>query len=531
MQLKSGTICVALGLLAVLSAKEPVAIAWGAFRASGGQTRLEVYLGLDRSALDWQDDGDHRVAQAALVVMVMRRGAIIAFKELQVVDRRPQAPGRIPKQATFTLKPGKYDLQVVAEDRRGSLVDTTLALEITRWGRRGIQFSSLVPAYTISPNTIKSEFTRQGLMVLPNAAAGFEHNSLLWYYAELYGLTPQDNILLETIVTRDSQEASIGEPRMFGSAALMLREWGAVNLTGYEPGAYQLELRATVNDDTVLAGAEFQVLPVDTTGDSSRVYIDLAPGLAAVWPRFDLNRYEKADSAIQVQLLARTISRLARTVERDSATYLEQLATHWPLARQNDPGWGGAGHLSESGRVILLFGLPTAIQRYPASGSRGAYQVWDYTAAGSGGVIVFSDNDNVGRGRETLVHGTLPGTPFDAGWQGILPTRFAAAPAGPVLPPAGDSLETAVGDSTATDAAIVEPLEQPADTTAIDTTTIEPEEQDQPQPTAPVSEPTALPADSTAGETGAAFEPGSQDSSRVDTTGPEPAIEDTLTTD
>ncbi len=581
MQLKSRSIYVIIGLLAaVLSAKVPVAIAWGTFRAPSGQTRLEVYLGLDRFALDWRDDGDHQVARAAAVVMVKRRGAIIAFKELEVVDRRPQAPGRIPKQATFTLKPGKYDLQVVVEDWQGSLVDTTLALEITSWGRTGIQISSLQPAYLISPNTTRPEFTRQGLMVLPNAAGDFsDHNPLLWYYTELYGLTPQDSILLKTTITRDSQEVSIGEPRMFASAALTLREWGAVNLSGYEPGAYHLDLRVTVNADTVSAGARFQVLPADTPRDSSLAHIDLAPGLAAVWPRFDPVRYQQADSAIQAQLLARTITRLARTVERDSANYLEELTAHWPLARLYDPGWAGAGRLSERGRVILLYGLPTAIQQYPASGSRGAYQVWDYTASGSGGVIVLSDL--TGRGRETLVHGTLPGTPFDAGWQGILPVRYAAAP---VLQPEVDSLETVGGEITATDSVVAAPveqtvdttaadttgaelieqpvdttaadttgaelieqpadttaadstgaelIEQPADTAAIDTTAIEPEEQDQeqPEPTAPVTEPTALPADTTAGEIDAAIEAGSPDSSSGDTSGPEPAVGDTSTTD
>ena len=565
MQLSSRSIYLAIGLLAaVLSAQGPVAIAWGTFRASGGQTRLEVYLGLDRTALEWRDDGDHQVARAAAVVMVKRRGAIIAFQELDIVDRRPQAPGRIPKQATFTLKRGKYDLQVVVEDRHGSLVDTTLSLEITRWGRRGIQISTLQPAYLISPHTARPEFAREGLMVLPNAAGDYsERNPLLWYYTELYGLTPQDSILLETTVTRDNEEIAVGPPRIVASGGLMLREWGAINLTGYEPGAYHLELRVTVNDDTVSAGAGFQFISADTTRDSSFAHIDLAPGLAAVWPRFDPVLYQQADSAIQAQLLARTINRLARTVERDSVTFLEELTAHWPLARQYDPAWAAAGRLGERGRVIFLYGLPTAIQRYPASGSRGAYQVWDYSAIGSGGVIVFGDLP--GRNRESLVHGTLPGTPFDAGWQGILPDRFAVAPTDPVLQPEGDSLEAGAG-STGTDSAAVEPIIQPADTTATavtsgelieqpadttsrettdvelivqpadataaDTTAMEPEEQDQqPPPAVPVIEPTAAPADSVAGDLDGALETGIRESTQGDTTSAEPTIEDTSTTE
>ena len=565
MQLSSRSIYLAIGLLAaVLSAQGPVAIAWGTFRASGGQTRLEVYLGLDRTALEWRDDGDHQVARAAAVVMVKRRGAIIAFQELDIVDRRPQAPGRIPKQATFTLKRGKYDLQVVVEDRHGSLVDTTLSLEITRWGRRGIQISTLQPAYLISPHTARPEFAREGLMVLPNAAGDYsERNPLLWYYTELYGLTPQDSILLETTVTRDNEEIAVGPPRIVASGGLMLREWGAINLTGYEPGAYHLELRVTVNDDTVSAGAGFQFISADTTRDSSFAHIDLAPGLAAVWPRFDPVLYQQADSAIQAQLLARTINRLARTVERDSVTFLEELTAHWPLARQYDPAWAAAGRLGERGRVIFLYGLPTAIQRYPASGSRGAYQVWDYSAIGSGGVIVFGDLP--GRNRESLVHGTLPGTPFEAGWQGILPDRFADAPTDTVLQPEGDSLEAGAG-STGTDSAAVEPIIQPADTTATavtsgelieqpadttsrettdvelivqpadataaDTTAMEPEEQDQqPPPAVPVIEPTAAPADSVAGDLDGALETGIRESTQGDTTSAEPTIEDTSTTE
>ncbi|MCH7940180.1 MAG: hypothetical protein IID13_10630 [Candidatus Marinimicrobia bacterium] len=90
-----------------------------------------------------------------------------------------------------------------------------------------------------------------------------------------------------------------------------------------------------------------------------------------------------------------------------------------------------------------------------------------------------------------------------------------------------------LADTIAAESTGGELIELPADTAAVDTTAIEPEEQaqEQPQPTAPVTEPTATPADSAAGELDGALETGIRDTTEGETTGAEPTIEDTSTTE
>ncbi|MEE9465956.1 MAG: hypothetical protein V3W14_10330, partial [Candidatus Neomarinimicrobiota bacterium] len=467
-----------------------VAIDWGYFQAEGRQTRLEVYLGFNRSSLDYLSEGEHFVARPAVVVMIKRRGTIIAFRELEMADRRPQATGYIAQQADFTLKPGSYDLLVVAEDRSGPLVDTTLAIEVPRLRRRGIRISSLQPSYLVRKDATGRQFTKQGLLVVPNAAVVYDReHPLLWYYTEIYGITPGDSLVVETFIALDESPVYIPDVRRIAAANLSFIEWGAVNLAGFTPGDYNLSCKAAVGDETVVSKVDFHVAEPDTTDIGQQSGVDLARGIAAVRPQFNLARYEAADSTTQVRWLARAAARLAKTVKQDSANYLGELQSSWPLAKRYDPGWNTTGRLSELGRVMLLYGLPAGIQVYPATNSTTEYQVWDYSSLDSGRVVVFSYS--AARAEYILAHGTLPGTPFNAGWQDRLPARFAAVEA---------PSEQATADSTATDSTAVEPLELG------------------PEPEIPEPAPLAQPADTTE----APAEQAATDSTATDSTAVEP---------
>lgn len=90
-------------------------------------------------------------------------------------------------------------------------------------------------------------------------------------------------------------------------------------------------------------------------------------------------------------------------------------------ARQNfkttyQPGWNTA-----RGRVLLTYGEPQDIQRFPIEHDKYPYEVWTYNhLEGQGGVIfVFYDRDLV-TNTYPLLHSTLTGEVYNANWREMI---------------------------------------------------------------------------------------------------------------
>ena len=71
----------------MLPAREfPLDVDVGHFRASSGLSRLEVYYGIARDRVTYQEKRGGYTAQLAAVVMVIQRGQIIDFREMSIKD-------------------------------------------------------------------------------------------------------------------------------------------------------------------------------------------------------------------------------------------------------------------------------------------------------------------------------------------------------------------------------------------------------------------------------------------------------------
>jgi len=110
------------------------------FQTVGDRSRLEVYLEIERRQVTYERERGGYAAHLAGVVLIKQRGQIVHFREMaidDVVDLLDNGPqGVIPKQATFSLTPGSYDIQVTVEDRQGNRFDSTLQVEVPAYQDR-----------------------------------------------------------------------------------------------------------------------------------------------------------------------------------------------------------------------------------------------------------------------------------------------------------------------------------------------------------------------------------------------------------
>ncbi|UCH63840.1 MAG: hypothetical protein JSU77_05190 [Fidelibacterota bacterium] len=504
--------------VAGLQARElPVKLDLGLFRTESNRTRLEVYLGLDRRGITYKREGNRYAAHLAGVVLIKQRGQIIQFQEMvidDVVDHLDNgAQGIIPKQVTFSLNPGSYELQVTVGDRHGNQSDSTLQVEVPGYRDSGLEISTIQLSNLIRRSDGLKEFFKRGLTVWPNAGCIYSSDRpLLWHYTEVYGLTPLDTVTIRTGIWRDNTEVISLGPRRTLSPSLVFSDWGAVDLSSLAAGDYRFSLAIAVDGDSISVMKPFRVVrEVPVPGDSGDILVGLSPaeltdfarGLRMLPTGLNLQRFRSIDSTGRLQIVRDAAREIAHGLVQDSSLQTGELLRRWGLVKAYDRDWRSRRQLTEQGRTMFLYGTPAAVETYPATSTLREHQIWTYIYADSIGPsgqasrtdqFVFVDRE--GYGEFALVHATAPGAVQNDNWRRELswvPVRVdeqvtpaaeevieEVAPAvvlDTVLaePALLDTLTTpgpqALPDTLTMDTLAVMPV--PSDTTAADTTAVD----------------------------------------------------------
>ena len=527
-----------------LRARElPFELDLGLFRAEGNRSRLEVYISLDRQGVTYERERGRYTAHLAGVVLLKQRGQIIHFRELAIddaVDNLDDGPqGMIFRQATFSLVPGAYDLQVVVEDRQGNRSDSILQVEVPGYGGPGLEISAIQLAGLVRRSGGPKEFFKGGVTVWPDARSVYDNDRpLLWHYTEVYGLTPLDTVEIRTGIWRDSMELIALSPRRTLSPSLVFSDWGAINLSALTAGDYRLYLTITAAGDSISALKPFRVvretpLPSDSVdvlaGLSPAELTDFARGLRLLPTELDLRRFRSLDSAGRCRMIEDAAGGVARGLGQDSSRHTGELLRHWGQVKAYERDWRSRRRLTEQGRTMFLYGPPATIETYPATSVLREYQIWTYTYAdstvqsdpdGLSGTSQFVFVDREGYGEFTLVHATAPGAVWNENWRRELswvpvPVDEQAAPAAEVIEEeAAAVVDTVRAEPASVDSLVVpavEVIEEEAAAAIVDTVRAEPA----------IVDSLAVPAVEV-GEEDVIFAP-------VDTVQAEPALIDTLT--
>lgn len=97
--------------------------------------------------------------------------------------------------------------------------------------------------------------------------------------------------------------------------------------------------------------------------------------------------------------------------------YLERIDQAEQFAGAFKDGWK-----TDRGRIFVLYGPPSNIQRFPSTTSTRPYEIWEYENLQSGVYFVFIDR--MGLNNLELFHSTLEGELQNPGWQKLISTSI-----------------------------------------------------------------------------------------------------------
>ncbi len=349
----------------------------------------------------------------------------------------------LTNQTSFYVRVGKYRVKAVITDlidQSKEIVEKTI--NIRPFSRSALDISDLELALQVRPDTAKTRFYKNGYSVIPNPAAlyGLEI-PVLNYYCEIYNLSPMtesgNNTYTITVSIKDGINTVVKElkPKIRQRKGQSLVDIGMVNVSGLPNGTYTLHL--DVKDqgtaESVSRGKTFYVYRLaDTMQDDSEESSQktLADEFAFMSEdqldlRFEQCKYistrneKKVYKKLDLDGKRTFLHEFWQKRDDDAFTpvneYKQSYYERIKLANHRYSHGKTEGWRTEQGRILIVYGEPDRIDRYPSSGQHKGYEVWEYLELQNRSIFVFVDVRSDGRLR--LVHSTYMNEIQDYEWR------------------------------------------------------------------------------------------------------------------
>ena len=417
---------------------------WADFRGDSiGMSWLEVYSSLNRENFSYKLNESAKEFIGVLhfsIEIENENGAIVdslAYSSpIRIPADEPTTKQfRILNVHPFHLPCGNYDITVFACDSAKNVCDTaSLKISLVDYAAGNYGSSGIMLAYSATPSNEQSALVRLNTKMFPNPSAIFNLNSIVAYhYVEFY--------------LPDTGSHAVGIRTKIISADTVFREFdtdwrtfsggGGGNISGFSiagfpDGYYSLivELLDTNNRVLTFSQKDFAVAKLPRSIDAvitAEMTQKLRDILFYVLKPDELKLFDEMTPSNKAMFWKKFWSGKDTNTETPENEFMEQYIARWEyanktFARHNEQGWR-----TDQGRVYILYGAPSTIERHNVELSNNTWEVWNYFDKN----YFFIFSDALGLGGLKLVHSNVDGEIQNEYWQNELfngPTRFYKEP-------------------------------------------------------------------------------------------------------
>lgn len=407
------------------------------------QVYTEVYYGIREGMLAYRRDSGRLVGGMNMKLEVRQDSALVMTREWGVphtVQDTTQLRSRkmLVGVEGFGLAPGTYRLIVTGYDilDRGRRDSVILPLRITLFPTDTITTSDIELCSSIQSSTNnESIFYKNTYEVVPNAGAMYGKNlPVLYYYVELYNVLRDlswNYVVVRSTVTNAAGKELIRHDKMKPRKVNSTVEAGMVNISGLRGGTYELHVALMDSVDHVFAlkAKKFFLYKPGVAKDSS----SRMPSADILTSEYALMTEAEVDTNFaQAQYIASPTERKQYERLTDVASKRAFLFQFWRAREKTQEGFKSeymkrvqgasesysngfrAGWKTDRGRVVILYGQPDEVERFPSSSESNPYEIWHYNSIQGGVIFVFVDR--TGFGDYILVHSTHRNELQDENW-------------------------------------------------------------------------------------------------------------------
>lgn len=348
----------------------------------------------------------------------------------------------------FRLKFGEYKFAFAVKDlEMTDRVDTAkFAIKIAHPDKDKFGISDIEVATKIEKSdNDSSTFFKNTFEVVPNVSTVFGENlPVVFYYVELYNLnkdTDPELLILERVLTNDKNEEVSRKRRYIPRKNPSIVEANTVNISKLPTGSYNLTLALydSLANEIAMATKKIYVFNANVVDTVATKYSDNE----FLSSEFAMMSEEEIDEAYaQAKYIASKVEEKQwdnlkdldgrrnflfnfwRNRDADPATTVNEFKREYykriEYANQAYSSFQRKGWQTDRGRVHIVYGRPSEINRFPSQLDTKPYEVWNYDDIEGGVEFVFGDIS--GFGDYKLLHSTKRGELRDDNWQSRIKT-------------------------------------------------------------------------------------------------------------
>ncbi len=426
------------------------------FRYSDSLTFLEFSAALYRDILKYIPDGDRFVGEFIVSAHMEQDGEVLdslKWKNVNFVDSLAQVADyqRVYCQNNFLVEPGDYKFFIQISDPNSSeSAEATIPMTVREFdqdslGLSGIQFASL-----IKKDTTKSLYVKNGFRVTPNPSALYGIGlPILYSYLEIYNFAQASSDsgayykVAYNIFDADGAKIKSVPVKLRQKPGQTAVEVNGINVVTLVSGPYILlvEVKDMESGRVVSKQKKFFVYREDDYKEGGAVFAKKetveGEGSAGLdqdrymnmtekelktefeWAQYLTNNKERKTFR-KLNLEGKRNYIVDFWAEKDPTPgtpenefkrdYLQRVQ----IANNRFRGAFREGFKTDRGRIMLLYGRPDEIERFPYSNEHKGYEIWHYFSIQGGVVFIFVDRRNMGDFE--LVHSTARGELYDQEW-------------------------------------------------------------------------------------------------------------------
>jgi GWxTD domain-containing protein len=421
-----------------------VFIDYSRFKYSSDSIYFELYYGISNKALKISEN----VNEAEIKVLISdQNNKVVGFRNFRIVNELDKQNSETEKYLTgvlgFKIGPGEYSIKFDVTDYFDSTntISITFPVKINSITTKNFALSDIQLCSNIIENSDNeaSYFYKNTYETYPNPSNVYgEQLPILFYYIELYDLQKgnfTNNLkLISKIIDAQGRERYSKEKfiqRKYNSIV----EVGAINITKYASGTYTLALYLidSLNNFGLVSSKKFFVFNPNIKEEiaTKKSDADLLSSEFNVMTEEELNlAFEQSKYIASSDEIKRWNSLKDIDSKRNflfnfwklrdpnpSTPENERKLEYFERVKKADEMFRGPrekGWRSDRGRVYIVYGEPSEIDRYPNEMNAYPYEIWSYNYIEGGVIFVFGDI--TGTGQMILIHSTHRGEMHDENW-------------------------------------------------------------------------------------------------------------------
>lgn len=337
------------------------------------------------------------------------------------------------------FEPGDYVIDLTAENDNNTAINS-FNMKVPDFSDSSLMISSIEWAYKISQDST-GKLTKNGFRVLPNASGRFQQeDNVVYLYAEVYNLdiSPESDgnytVSLEIFDNQGDLYKAI-DPADYKKPGA-----SSVIVTGFSIATFQggiYNMRLTVDDGSRTAGRE-KIFSVQPSAEKVRMQmmqsvLSSYPGANEIQTEKEAQQFRddityiatpdelKLYDSLNLEGKVNFQKKFWSDRDTDPSTPVnEYKMEHYRRLKYVDerftrhggmiPGWK-----TDQGRVYIIYGEPTEIERYPSSIGSRSWQRWWYQGMEGGVYFVFVDYEDTDS--YVLIHSTKKNEIRDENWE------------------------------------------------------------------------------------------------------------------